>query len=368
MDIAQDRSLQYKIALSFLNGFGNKKISKLLNHLEEPEAVFKESLHSIYQKTGIQKRLLKGMQRESAIEKAQEQIKWIRKKGIQTHFYLDSNYPRRLRNCDDAPIMLFSQGNFNLNPSFTVAIVGTRSATEYGKELCEKLISDISCEAIQIISGLAYGIDIIAHKVSMDKNIETVAVLGNGMHRIYPNVHSQVARKMLKNGGLITELPFHAKPDRENFPKRNRIVAGMADAVIVIESKKKGGSLITAELANDYNKDVFAFPGNVFQETSQGCNMLISENKAHLITSGTDFLKIMGWNGIISKTNQMQINFQLDPDERDVFEFIQQNKKEHIDIIAQKSQKSIAKIAVVLLNLEIKGLVKKLGGNVYTLT
>jgi DNA processing protein len=367
MDTVQDKLLKYKIALSFLNGFGNKKISKLLNHLEEPEAVFKESLHTIYQKTGIQKHLLRAMNRELALEKAQEQIQWIHKKGIQTHFYLDANYPRRLRNCDDAPILLYSKGNINLNPSFTVAIVGTRSATEYGKEICEKLISDISSEAIQIISGLAYGIDIIAHKASLDKNIETVAVLGNGMNRIYPSIHSQVARTMLKNGGLITELPFNAKPDRENFPKRNRIVAGMADAVIVIESKKKGGSLITADLANDYNKDVFAFPGNVYQETSEGCNMLIAQNKAHLITSGADFLKIMGWNGIISKTNQVEINFQLEPDEQDIFELIQQNKREHIDVIAQKSQKSIANIAVVLLNLEIKGLIKKSGGNVFGL-
>ncbi len=367
METVQDKLLQYKIALSFLNGFGIKKISKLLNHFEEPEAVFKESLNSIYQKTGIHKHFLQGMQREKALEKAQEQIIWIHKKDIQTHFYLDSNYPRRLRNCDDAPIILYSQGNFNLNPSFTVAIVGTRSATEYGKEICEKLISDIGSEAIQIISGLAYGIDIIAHQASLEKNIETVAVLGNGMQRIYPSIHSQIARKMLKKGGLITELPFNAKPDRENFPKRNRIVAGMADAVIVIESKKKGGSLITADLANDYNKDVFAYPGNVVQETSEGCNMLIAQNKAHLITSGTDFLKIMGWEGIISKTKQVQINFNLEPQEQDIFELIQKNKKEHIDVLAHKSQKSIANIAVILLNLEIKGLIKKTGGNVFCL-
>jgi DNA processing protein len=367
MDTVQDKSLQYKIALSFLNGFGNKKISNLLNHLDDPEAIFKESLRSIYQKTGINKDFLQRMQRNEALEKASEQLKWIGKKGIQTHFYLDSNYPRRLRNCDDAPIMLYSQGNFNLNPSFTVAIVGTRSATAYGKEICEKLISDIGSEAIQIISGLAYGIDIIAHQASIDENIETVAVMGNGMHRIYPNIHSSIAKKMIEKGGLITEFPFYAKPDRENFPKRNRIVAGMADAVIVIESKKKGGSLITAELANDYNKDVFAYPGNVDQETSEGCNLLIAMNKAHLITSGRDFLNIMGWQNLITKSNQVTINFELTVEEQEVFTVIKQMKKENIDVLAYKTKISIANLAAILLNLEIKGLVKKIGGNTFSL-
>jgi DNA processing protein len=367
MDNVQHKSLKYKIALSFLNGFGNKKISKLLNHLEDPEAVFKESLNAIFKKTGIHKHYLQNMQRENALLKADEQIKWIQKKGINTHFYLDANYPRRLRNCEDAPILLYSQGNYNINPSFTVAVVGTRSATSYGKEICENLIKDIGSDALQIISGLAYGIDIVAHQNAIEKNVETIAVLGNGMQRIYPSLHTQTARKMIEQGGIITEFPFGAKPDRENFPKRNRIVAGMADAVIVIESKKRGGSLITAELANDYNKDVFAFPGNVDQETSEGCNLLIATNKAHLITSGHDFLKIMGWEGIISKTKQVEINFNLEPDEQEVFDVIQQSKKENIDVIAYKTQKSIANIAVILLNLEIKGLVKKLGGNVFSL-
>jgi DNA processing protein len=367
MDNVQNKSLQYKIALSFLNGFGNKKISRLLNHLDDPEAVFKESLNAIFKKTGIQRHHLQNMQRENALQKAEEQIKWIQKKGINTHFYLDANYPRRLRNCEDAPTLLYSQGNFNLNPSFTVAIVGTRLATAYGQEICQKLVHDIGSDAIQIISGLAYGIDIIAHQTALDNNVETIAVLGNGMQRIYPSLHTQTARKMIEKGGIITEFPFGAKPDRENFPKRNRIVAGMADAIIVIESKKRGGSLITAELANDYNKDVFAFPGNVDQETSEGCNMLIAMNKAHLITSGQDFLKIMGWEGIISKTNQVEINFNLEPDEQDVFNLIQQSKKENIDVIAYKLKRSIANIAVILLNLEIKGLVKKRGGNVFSL-
>jgi DNA processing protein len=367
MDNVQDKSLKYKIALSFLNGFGNKKISKLLNHLEDPEAVFKESLHAIYKKTGIHKNYLQNMQRENALLKAEDQIKWIFKKGINTHFYLDANYPRRLRNCDDAPILLYSQGNFNLNPSFTVAVVGTRSATSYGKEICKKLIDEIGSDAVQIVSGLAYGIDIIAHQTALENNVETIAVLGNGMQRIYPSIHTTTARKMINRGGIITEFAYGAKPDRENFPKRNRIVAGMADAVIVVESKKRGGSLITAELANDYNKDVFAFPGNVNKESSEGCNMLIAMNKAHLITSGQDFLKIMGWEGILSKTQQVKINFNLDPDEQEVFDVIQQTKTENIDIIAYKTKKSIANIAVILLNLEIKGLVKKIGGNVFGL-
>jgi DNA processing protein len=359
-----DYQLRYKIALTYLSGFGPKKVFKLLSCIETPEVLFKDSFHSLAKKTGFKKEALGLMHRENALEKADKQIKFIDKNQLDVHFYLDNTFPRRLRNCEDSPILIYTKGNLKTNPQRSVAIVGTRNATNYGKNICEHLIYALKTNDIQVISGLAYGIDAYAHQLCVEKNIETVAVLGHGMDRIYPVTHKKLALKMLSNGGLISEFPSGTKPDKENFPKRNRIVAGMADAVIVVESKSKGGSLITAELANDYNKDVFAFPGNVDEENSQGCNNLIASNKAHLITSCADFLKIMGW-GNLNQANQMLCNFEMSGPESTIFNLLLANNKTHIDVLSVQAKTPVSQISAILFQLELKGAVKKYVGNMY---
>lgn len=262
-----------------------------------------ENIRELHAVTGIRHSVLRNLKRKQALEKASEQLDFVAKNNINVHFFLEQNYPRRLKQCEDAPIILYSMGNFDINPKRTLAIVGTRSASDYGKVLCTELIESLVDQDIQVISGLAYGIDICAHRSCVYSAIQTVGVMGHGLDRIYPNAHRKTAIQMLDNGGLVTEFVSGTSPDRENFPMRNRIVAGMADALVVVESRKKGGSLITAELANDYNKDVFAYPGSVGSKNAEGCHYLISEDKAHLITCGRDLLAKMGWEHKPQKPN-----------------------------------------------------------------
>jgi DNA processing protein len=244
--------------------------------------------------------------------------------------------------------------------------VGTRNATDYGREICEELIESFSKTDIQVVSGMAYGIDICAHSACLKNNIQTVGVLGHGLDRIYPSIHRRIAEGMLENGGLLSEFLPGTKPDKENFPMRNRIVAGMSDATIVIESKVSGGSLITADLAFDYNKDVFAFPGNVGQTYSAGCNLLIQKNKAHLITNGSDFLNFMGWQsaGGVNQKAQITVLQELTEEEKRVIECLDSSAL-HIDLLALNLKMPISRISVILLTMELKGLIRSLPGNKY---
>ena len=361
--------LEQKIALTLLNGIGPKKAAILVSKMGGIDAVFETSLKSIQNETGFRMDLLKSMNRKSALEEAKKQVDFIDKHGIQTHFFTDSNYPRRLRQCADAPLLLFSKGNFDPNPSRTIAIVGTRSATDYGKSLCEELIKQFEGTAVQVVSGMAYGIDIIAHQACVRNGVETVGVLGHGLDRIYPSTHRRTAEQMLEHGGLLTEFLPGTNPDRENFPMRNRIVAGMSDATVVVESKATGGSLITADLALDYNRDVFAYPGNVGVSTSEGCNLLIRSNRAQMITSGMDLLKEMSWEMNKSgKDAQQRINLEeLSSEEKEIVEFLE-DTAQHIDVISVRLKRPVSQISVTLLTLEIKGLIKSIAGNKYAVS
>jgi DNA processing protein len=358
-------NLHYKIALTLLHGIGPRKAGLLVSKLGGVEAVFEEKLSVIQGETGIGKSLLKRIDRENALLEAEKQLEFIFKHQINTHFYLDTNYPRRLRQCPDAPFLLYSKGDFDPNPSKSVAIVGTRNATEYGKSLCEELILAIKDDEIQVVSGMAYGIDICAHQACVRNTISTVGVLGHGLDRIYPSAHRRIAEQMFERGGLLTEFLPGTKPDKENFPMRNRIVAGMTDATIVIESKMTGGSLITAELAFDYNKDVFAYPGNIGQIHSEGCNKLIQQNKAHLITNGNEFLRFMNWeNKGRSTVIQPPIFIELTEEEKQVLNGLD-GAIEHIDVLALRLNKPVSAISVILLTMELKGILKSYPGNKY---
>lgn len=361
----EKEDIHYKIALTLLNGIGPRKAGILISKLGGVEAVFEEKLSVIQGETGMSKDLLKRINRENALKEAEKQLEFIFKQGIQTHFYLDSNYPRRLRQCSDAPYLLYSKGNFEPNPSKSVAIVGTRNATDYGRSMCEELILSMKENDIQVVSGMAYGIDICAHQACIRQNISTVGVLGHGLDRIYPSAHRRTAEQMFENGGLLTEFLPGTKPDKENFPMRNRIVAGMTDATIVIESKTSGGSLITAELAFDYNKDVFAYPGNVGQVYSEGCNRLIQQDKAHLITSGNEFLKFMSWElDGKKKSIEPPIFHDLSLDEQHLLDCLD-GSIEHIDVVALRMNRPVSVISVLLLTLELKGILKSYPGNKY---
>jgi DNA processing protein len=355
--------LHYKIGLSFLFGIGPKKAAQLVSKMGSPEAVFRSNIRELHAATGIRQSVLRNLEMKKALEKATQQVEFIERNNLNVHFFLDSDYPRRLKHCDDAPIILYSMGNFDINPKRTLAIVGTRNASDYGKMLCVELIQSLVGQEIQVISGLAYGIDICAHRACVSSAIQTIGVMGHGLDRIYPNLHRKTAVNMLENGGLITEFVAGTNPDRENFPMRNRIVAGMADAVVVVESRKKGGSLITAELANDYNKDVFAYPGSVVSKNAEGCHYLIAEDKAHLITCGQDLLTKMGWDEKPKK--QAIIPLELSPNERQIYNYLEEHGARHPDEISIFTGIAISTLQGLLLQLNLKGVIRSVPGNAY---
>lgn len=359
--------LHYKIALSFLVGIGPRKAARLLSALGSAEAVFLESLKSIHTTTGIPKDLLRGIKRDAALVHADQHVNYILKHNIATYFYLDAEYPRRLKQCADAPILLYGRGKNDINAPRMVSVVGTRTASPYGIGLCESFLQQIIGKEITVVSGMAYGIDICAHQFCVRNNIPTIGVLGNGPERIYPFIHQRTAEQMMEQGGILTEFLPGTKPDRENFPMRNRIVAGMTDATIVIESKKSGGSLITAELANDYNKDVFAFPGNVGQALSEGCNQLIRQQKAHLITSAEEFLTFMSWNDTPKHSIQRSCFNELDEYERAICDLLTSPNGEHIDVLSAHTGQTVSALNVRLFHLELKGIIKPLPGSRYRL-
>ena len=308
----------------------------------------------------------------SDFSNAEEEIKFIEKFRIKPLFITDKEYPQRLLNCYDSPTLLFYKGSADLNARKIISIVGTRTHTDYSKKITDKLIEELSAQNILIVSGMAYGVDAIAHKAAVKNNLPTVGVLGHGLDQIYPPDHSNLAKDMLKNGGgLLTEFRSKTKPDKHNFPTRNRIVAGMSDATIVIESGIKGGSMVTAELANGYNKDVFAFPGKVTDSKSAGCNYLIKSNKAMLLTDAQQLIEIMGWEERSQKLevkSQKEIFIELTKEEKIIVDILNEKETVHIDEINLQSGLSSSAIAAAILNLELQNVVNGLPGKMYKLS
>lgn len=353
----------YEIGLSLLNNIGPKRAKRLLSELGSAEAIFKEKKQNLYSIDSLGKAIIDSINFEKALIEAENEMEFIQKNNIHPIFFLDREYPNRLKYCDDGPIMLYGKGKFNLNPPKSVAVVGTRKASSYGQKLVEDFIQDLAGMDVLVVSGLAFGIDIAAHRESLKNNIQTIAVLGSSLDWIYPGEHYNTAMQMMENGGLISEFTQKTKPDAQNFPQRNRVVAGMTQATVVIESKEKGGSIITAELANDYNNEVFAFPGDVNRQYSRGTNKLIQENKAQLIQSPKDFIRFMGWEK--NESPQMTLFDNLNENEEEIVSFLRKGKQ-HIDLIKHHfNQKS--DLSIILLQLEMKGIVKSRPGNFYEL-
>lgn len=350
--------LHYQTALCYLHGVGPVRAKKLIHSLVDLKFLFLDSPFTLENKTGFKRKLFEEMRKEEALIEADRIISFNREKGIKALFYTDKEYPRRLNNCYDAPLMVFVKGEINLNEFHFVSVVGTRAATIYGQKICRDLIKSFQGKKIVVVSGLAYGIDAWAHHYCIEYNVPTIAVLGHGLDRIYPHKNRGLAKQIIQDGALITEFPPNTNPDRENFPKRNRIVAGMCDATIVVESMVKGGSLITALLANDYSRDVFAFPGNIHQESSAGCNNLIFRNQAHLLQSPKNFLTQMNWNEDDKKTSvQRKIFPALSEIQKNIVDLLNQANELQIDVLSLKLEMPISKLNVELFNLEMEGVV-----------
>ena len=361
--------LLHVLALQKIEGVGDIVAKKLLSHCGSASEVFKTKASKLSLIDGIGSVLLQNLKDKTVFERAEEELKFIQKNDINVSFFQDENYPERLKHCIDSPVLLFSAGNINLNNRKIISIVGTRQITSYGTEFCKKLIADLAPLNPIIVSGFAYGVDIVAHQAALDNNLQTIGVLAHGLNQIYPKTHKKYMAKMEENGGFLTEFWSNSNPDKENFVRRNRIVAGISEATIVIESADKGGSLITATMANDYNRDVFAVPGRISDKYSQGCNNLIKTQKANLLTSAADLVYILNWDIEESKSKKLTIQKQLfvslDNDEQKVYDFLQKNGKELLDSIALECDFPIYRISGLLLNMELKGVIRPLPGKLF---
>lgn len=363
--------LLYKIALTQIEGVGNTLARCLLDTVGDVEAIFTSNKKSLMAIRGISSILADAVLNPKVLEKAEKELLFVEKNHIQPFFYQDTNYIKRLNECVDAPILVYYKGNADLNASKVISIVGTRKSTSYGNDFCNNFLEELASiyPDILVVSGLAYGIDIHAHKAALKYQLPTVGVLAHGLDRIYPASHRRVAVEMLDNGGLLTEFASETEPDKFNFVRRNRIVAGMTDATIVVQSDTKGGSLITADLANSYNRDVFALPGRVTDKESSGCNKLIEDNKAILLQSAESFIKQMQWdvNKKLNIPKQQQLFLDLSPNEQAVYDLLAASESLHINSIANQVSIHVSELLSLLLTMEMKGIVKTVPGGSYQL-
>ncbi len=366
--------LKYQIALSLLKGIGNKLAKELIAYTGSAEAIFRERPKTLLKITGIGPKLSQEVGNNTVIPRAEKELEFIEKNNITAYFFTDKAYPFRLKECSDAPLLIFTKGRGALNDGKFIGIVGTRNASEAGKENCTHLISELALRHpdITVVSGLAYGIDVCAHRAALKADSPTWGILAHGLDRIYPASHRSVAVKMLEKGGLLTEYLTGTEAERPNFVQRNRIIAGLCDAVVVVESGVKGGSLITAQLANDYNRDVFAFPGRVTDEQSSGCNSLIKKNMASLIESAEDLARFMNWEEKGQRKSPViepTLFAELSEAENEVLNILRKYpdgiQVNELSIILHKS---FSEMSSLLLQLEFAGFVKCLPGSIYQAT
>lgn len=361
--------LYYQIALTLIPQIGDVYGRELLNHFETAENIFNVPYKHLAAIPGIGQVRAQAIKDFTNFDRAEAEIKFIGKHGIKPLFYTDPDYPRRLKFCYDSPLLLYYKGNANLNASKILSIVGTRHYSDYGRQMCEKIVAGLATEQVLVVSGLAYGIDVCAHKMALKQGLNTIGVVAHGLDRLYPEIHASTARQMIDQGGLLTDFMSGTKPDKQNFPMRNRIVAGMADATLVVETGLRGGSLITAELANGYNRDVFAVPGRAGDLKSEGCNYLIFKNKAALVTSAKDIMELTGWESptTVRKVVQQALFSDLNENEKNIVDLLTGIKMMHIDDIQLQSKFSNSEVAAVILNLELKGILRSLPGKMYRL-
>lgn len=365
--------LLYKISISLVPGIGCITAKSLIAYCGSAAQVFRDKEKTLRSIPGIGTVLARNILHSKVLDRAEKEVEFILKNNVDAHFYLDENYPQRLKSCPDAPILLFSKGKPNLNKPKVISIVGTRNATEYGRSLVDRFVASLAERGydIQVVSGLAYGIDIQAHRAALHNNLSTVCVLAHGLETVYPSLHRSIALEMCeKNGGMVSDFMSHSLIDRKNFLRRNRIIAGLSDAVIVVESATKGGALLTAELAVSYNRDVFAFPGRVGEPYSGGCHFLIKSNRAGLIENISDLEYSMNWipGTDPMKVSQPRLFNDLTVDEQKVADMLQSEGESAIDLICLRTGLPMNRVSPLLLSLEFSGIVKCLPGKVFKLT
>lgn len=362
-----ETELLYTLALQRVPNLGDTSAKKLLRAIGSAQAIFEERKSTLLKIDGIGALKLKDLNEAQWLPLAENELQFMQNNAIQPLYFKDKAYPERLKHCIDAPIMLFQKGNVDLQNKKLLSIVGTRNATSYGIAFCEQLIEALAPLRPVIVSGFAYGVDITAHKAAMAQGLQTIGCLAHGLNQVYPKVHTKYVEKVKENGGFITEFWSDDPFDRNNFLKRNRVIAGMTEATIVVESAEKGGSLVTADIANSYNREVFAVPGRASDPQSQGCNNLIKSQQAHMLTSAADVLYILGWEleEKLPQPRQTQLFVELTPEEKSIYDYLATKEKEVLDVIALENSLPTFKVATLLLNLELKGAVKPLPGKLY---
>ena len=364
-----DQNLLNNIALTMVPDVGPVVAKLLISYCGSAEAVFKVSKKELLKIPSVGPKTVQKIISSDTFPRAEEQMKYLSNHDGKAVVFHSNEYPQRLKHFESSPLVLYLKGNMNLNHKRTVAVIGTRKPTEQGKINCEKLIDGLLDYDVQIISGLAFGIDTCAHKSSVDSGTETIGVMGHGLDILYPAENRKLVSKMINNGGVLTEFPINTRPDRENFPMRNRIIASMSDVIIVVESKRKGGSIITAEFANNYNKDVFAIPGRTTDEASEGCNKLIKQHKANLLESAADIGYIMRWDETDkSRVVQKALFIDFNEEEQKLIDILRNKESVTVDQFSHLLKLPPSNLANMLLNLEFKGAIRALPGKKYILS
>ncbi len=367
MDTSDD--LKFRVALSMIPGIGCVHARSLIAYFGNIPDIFKATEKVLMKVPGIGSITARNIVANNSLRRAEQEIRFNEKNGIKTLFFLDNDYPSRLRRCSDAPIVLYVKGNIRFNEEKVVAIVGTRNATDYGRTFCDEMVSEMARKSgYCVVSGLAYGIDVAAHKACLKYGVQTIGVLGHGLDRIYPALHRTVAEKMQADGGIVSDFVSEVNIERQNFLQRNRIIAGLADAVIIAESAEKGGALVTADIAASYNCDVFALPGRSTDLYSKGCNKLIKQNKAGMIENLADLEFFMSWAKDISHPGhiQKQLFVELSPEEQTLSDVLKTGTL-FIDQICEEMSMPAGRVSALLLNLEFKGIITSLPGKMYRL-
>ncbi len=362
-----EKELLYLLALQKVKGIGTINAKKLIAHIGSAEAVFSEKKQTLQKINGIGSNTISDLYNKENLKNAAKECDYILANNIKYNSFLDDSYPEKLKHCIDGPLLLFSDGNIHYDKQPIISIVGTRKMTSYGRDFIKNLIDGIKEYNPIIVSGFAYGVDITAHKTAIKNNLQTIAVLANGIDKMYPKVHAKYIHQVLENGGFYTEHWHDEEPLREYFLKRNRIIAGLSEATIIIESAQRGGSLVTATIANSYDRDVFAVPGRTTDTFSQGCNNLIRTNRAALLNSAQDLVYLLNWDQKknAKKIIQRQLFIDLKGDEKIIYDYLQKTGKVLLDTISLECKIPIYKISGVLVNLELQGLVRPLPGKLF---
>ncbi|MBJ6368203.1 DNA-processing protein DprA [Snuella sedimenti] len=364
-----ENDLLYTLALQHVPKIGDITAKKLITNCGSAEAVFKEKKQNLLKIDGIGSIMLNDLNEKDHLVAAEAEIHFMESNNITCSYFKDANYPGKLKHCIDGPILLFQSGQININHQPIISIVGTRKITTHGIAFCEALVEALTPYNPIIVSGLAYGTDITAHKAALKHNLQTIGCLAHGLNQIYPKVHKKYVAAIENNGGFFTDFWSSATFDRNNFLKRNRVIAGLSEATIVIESAEKGGSLVTADIANSYNRDVFAVPGRTTDTQSLGCNNLIKYQKAHMLSNPLDVPYILNWQ--LEEPNkqvvQKQLFVELEADEKVIYNYLKEHNKQLLDVIAVNCNMPIYKVASMLLNMELKGVVRPLPGKLFEL-